>query len=229
MDFGLSQEQQMLAESVTRLLRELSPLDHVRQVAEAGSAVSAQSQAALAELGLPGLVVPEAHGGLGMGLLDATVVATALGEAVAPVPFAARNVMAPLALIAAGSEAQQAQWLPRIAAGEVRFGVGVNEQVSRRDGSGVRCTGGQRFTALLDGTGSYKDTLTDLDYTLKLSTNASSPTGEDTVSITGTGTGSTAQTYYVHASFAGNQAGQGGGNGTTSILGSTQRILTITY
>ena len=142
MDFGLAQEQQMLAESVTRLLRELSPLDHVRQVAEAGSAVSAQSQAALAELGLPGLVVPEAHGGLGMGLLDATVVATALGEAVAPVPFAARNVMAPLALIAAGSEAQQAQWLPRIAAGEVRFGVGVNEQVSRRDGSGVRCTGG---------------------------------------------------------------------------------------
>ena len=94
---------------------------------------------------------------------------------------------------------------------------------------GVRCTGGQRFTAVLDGTGSYKDTLTDLDYTLKLSTNASSPTGEDTVSITGTGTGSTAQTYYVHASFVGNQAGQGGGNGTTSILGSTQRILTITY
>src|SRR3546814_12117765 len=82
MDFGLSQEQQMLAESVTRLLRELCPLDEVRHVAEGASAVSAQTQAALAEMGLPGLVVPEAHGGLGMGMLDAAVVAAALGEAV---------------------------------------------------------------------------------------------------------------------------------------------------
>src|SRR3546814_7270727 len=102
MDFGLSQEQQMLAESVTRLLRELCPLDEVRHVAEGASAVSAQTQAALAEMGLPGLVVPEAHGGLGMGMLDAAVVAAALGEAVAPLPFAGRNVMAPLAFIEAG-------------------------------------------------------------------------------------------------------------------------------
>src|SRR3546814_17527326 len=52
MDFGLSQEQQMLAESVTRLLRELCPLDEVRPVAEGASAVRAQTQAALAERGL---------------------------------------------------------------------------------------------------------------------------------------------------------------------------------
>lgn len=93
----------------------------------------------------------------------------------------------------------------------------------------VRCTGGQRFTAALDGTGSYSDTTTNLDYALKLSTNASAPSGDDTISVTGTGTGSSALTYYVHANLAGNQAGQGGGNGTTSIPGTTQRILTITY
>src|SRR3546814_8493848 len=69
----------------------LCPLDEVRHVSEGASAVSAQTQAALAEMGLPGLVVPEAHGGLGMGMLDAAVVAAALGEAVAPVPFAGRR------------------------------------------------------------------------------------------------------------------------------------------
>src|SRR3546814_18663391 len=82
MDFGLSQEQQMLAESVTRLLRELCPLDEVRHVAEGASAVSAQTQAALAEMGLPGLVVPEALGSLCIGMLHAAVAAAALGEPV---------------------------------------------------------------------------------------------------------------------------------------------------
>ncbi|AJA11726.1 MULTISPECIES: acyl-CoA dehydrogenase family protein [Sphingomonadaceae] len=149
MDFGLSQEQQMLAESVTRLLRELCPLDEVRHVAEGASAVSAQTQAALAEMGLPGLVVPEAHGGLGMGMLDAAVVAAALGEAVAPVPFAGRNVMAPLAFIEAGTEAQKAQWLPKMASGEARFGVGVQQLVSNRDGSGLLCTDGKLTGAAL--------------------------------------------------------------------------------
>jgi len=147
MDFGLSQEQQMLAESVARLLRELCPLNHVRNVVESESAVSAQAEAALAELGLNGLVVPEAYGGLGLGMLDAAVVATALGEAVAPVPFAGRKVLAPLALIEAGSDAQKANWLPRIASGGVCFGVGLQGLVTRRDGSGVSCADG-RLTGL---------------------------------------------------------------------------------
>ena len=95
----------------------------------------------------------------------------------------------------------------------------------------MRCTGGQTFSVALDGTtpGTYTDSTTNLGYTLKLSTNASSPSGGDTASLSGTGTGSTAQTFYVHANVAGNQTGQGGGSGTTSVIGTTQRTLTITY
>ncbi|WP_286774397.1 acyl-CoA dehydrogenase family protein, partial [Sphingomonas sp. 66-10] len=98
--------------------------------------------AAMAELGLPGIVVPEEHGGLGLGLLDALVVAEALGAAVAPVPFVARCVLAPLALRLAGTPAQQARWLPRIADGSARFGVGLTEVVNRRDGGGVTAADG---------------------------------------------------------------------------------------
>ncbi|OJU15189.1 MAG: acyl-CoA dehydrogenase [Sphingomonas sp. 66-10] len=96
----------------------------------------------MAELGLPGIVVPEEHGGLGLGLLDALVVAEALGAAVAPVPFVARCVLAPLALRLAGTPAQQARWLPRIADGSARFGVGLTEVVNRRDGGGVTAADG---------------------------------------------------------------------------------------
>ena len=69
MDFGLSPEQRMLRDAVDRLLREHCPLDHVREVAEGGHAVSAAVVAALSELGLSGIMVPEEHGGLGLGLL----------------------------------------------------------------------------------------------------------------------------------------------------------------
>ncbi len=149
MDFGLSPEQEMLRDTVGRCLAETCPLDHVRACTDSGSAASDRVMAALADIGLTGLMVPEAHGGLGMTLLDAAVVAEQLGRAVAPAPFLARSVLAPLALVLAGSPAQQAQWLPRIAAGEVRFGVAIAGIVEERDGAKVRVeAGGLTGTAL---------------------------------------------------------------------------------
>ena len=53
MDFGLSPEQRMLRDAVDRLLREHCPLDHVREVAEGGHAVSAAVVAALSSLAFP--------------------------------------------------------------------------------------------------------------------------------------------------------------------------------
>lgn len=149
MDFGLSSEQEMLGETVRRCLAETCPLDHVRFCVDAGSAVSDRVMAALHEIGLTGLMVPEAHGGLGMTMLDAAVVAEQLGRAVAPVPFLGRSVLAPLALMLAGSPAQQADWLPRIASGAARFGVAIAGIVEERDGASVRIEdGGLTGTAL---------------------------------------------------------------------------------
>ena len=52
---------------------------------------------------MAGVLVPEEHGGLGLGLLEAALIAEALGKHVAPVPFLGTAVMAPLALMLAGS------------------------------------------------------------------------------------------------------------------------------
>lgn len=143
MDFGLSSEQEMLGDTIGRCLAETCPLDHVRVCADAGSAVSDRVMAALHEIGLTGLIVPAAHGGLGLTLLDAAVVAEQLGRAVAPAPFLARSVLAPLALMLAGSAAQQAEWLPRIASGAARFGVAIAGIVEARDDASVRSDGGR--------------------------------------------------------------------------------------
>ena len=119
MDFGLSQDQQMLRDAVARCLADTCPLDHVRECAERDNPLSDKVLRAVQDLGIPGMLVPEEHGGLGMTLLDAAIVAEQLAYAVAPVPFLASHVLAPIALSEAGSEEQKAQWLPKIASGAV--------------------------------------------------------------------------------------------------------------
>src|SRR3546814_7490633 len=49
----------------------------------------------------------------------------------------------------AGTEAQKAQWRPKMASGEARVGVGVQQLVSNRDGSGLLCTDGKLTGAAL--------------------------------------------------------------------------------
>ncbi len=130
MEFALTEDQKMMQESVRRTLERVSPLERVRKSADSGEAYAADVLKAVAELGVPGILVPEEHGGLGLSLLDAALAAEMLGRHVSPVPFAASAVMAPLALIGSGSDGQKTHWLTRIAQGDVVVGVAVSEHAS---------------------------------------------------------------------------------------------------
>ncbi len=67
-----------------------------------------------------------------------------LGRHVAPVPFVASSVMAPLALLGAGSEAQQKTYLPKLASGAAVAGVAVSEHASgARDKAGITAKAGK--------------------------------------------------------------------------------------
>lgn len=152
MDFALTEEQRRFDETLRGYLAERLPLERLRVLADSGTGFDETLWQGLCELGLPGLLVPERFGGSGLGVLDAAVVAEAFGSGVAPVPFTAM-AMATLALMQAGTSAQQEAWLPRIADAEVLFGIGfaglagqTGEAVVRRTGD--RLTG--RITAALD-------------------------------------------------------------------------------
>ncbi|HIG44561.1 MAG: acyl-CoA dehydrogenase family protein [bacterium] len=140
MDFSLGEEQRMLQDSVSRLLESECPLETVRQLAESGQNHATDVQQQLTELGISGILVPEDYGGVGLGFMEAALVAESLGGAVAPVPFVGAAVMAPIALLAAGSDKQKEKWLPQIALGKTLFGVGVTEQISNRENSGIEVT-----------------------------------------------------------------------------------------
>jgi alkylation response protein AidB-like acyl-CoA dehydrogenase len=144
MEFALSQDQLLLQDSLRRALAGESTLERVRAAVDGAQAMEQNVWNTLRDLGVPALLVPEAHGGLGLTLLDAAVVSEELGRAVAPAPFLGSAVLAPLALTEAGSAAQQAEWLPRLAAGEATIGIAFTEALSgARDGAGVRSAEGR--------------------------------------------------------------------------------------
>jgi alkylation response protein AidB-like acyl-CoA dehydrogenase len=147
MDFGLSEEQRLLDDTVRRFLAERLPLARVRELRDAGESFDAGAWKELAELGVVGCLVPEPFGGAGLGVLDAAVIATALGHGASPLPFLGPCVLAPLLLRKLGSPGQQQAWLPRLAAGEARLAVAAAERVERRQDAGVREQAGR-----LDGT-----------------------------------------------------------------------------
>jgi alkylation response protein AidB-like acyl-CoA dehydrogenase len=140
-DFALSEEQQLLAATLRRFLEEKCPVTRVRALVAEEPGRDGGTWKELCELGVGGLLIPEDHGGSGLGLLDAAVAAESLAWGVAPGPFLGSAVMAPVALLAAGSAEQRARWLPQLATGACRIAVAANELVSRRDGAGVERRG----------------------------------------------------------------------------------------
>ncbi|MEI9886206.1 MAG: acyl-CoA dehydrogenase family protein [Rhizomicrobium sp.] len=140
MEFGLTADQKMMQDSIDRTLERVCPLERVRQA----EGHAADVLKAVAELGVTGILIPEELGGLGLQLLDAALAAEALGRHVAPVPFVASSVMAPLAIIGAGSQAQKQKYLPKLASGEMIAGAAISEHAAgARDKAGITAKAGR--------------------------------------------------------------------------------------
>jgi alkylation response protein AidB-like acyl-CoA dehydrogenase len=143
-EFGLSQEQEFLRDTLTRFLADNAGLPRARAFADGNERRAVDIWNGLVQLGVPGLAVDEAHGGVGLGVLDAASVAQSLGAAIATVPFAATAVLVPRALSRAGSNAQRSEWLPRLASGEVIAGAALAEAANgSREGAKVTVKDGK--------------------------------------------------------------------------------------
>ena len=68
---------------------------------------------------MAGIAIAEEHGGQGLGTLELVILQEELGYALAPTPLVS-NAGAGLVIVSAGSDDQQARWLPGIASGEQR-------------------------------------------------------------------------------------------------------------
>src|SRR5512144_2701952 len=118
MDFGLSQEQLLLKDTIRRFLDERCPTTLVRKVMDSPSGHDPELWSGLVELGITGLCVPTDHGGSGLELLDLALAAEELGYNATPGPLLG-NVLAAVAIVEGGSDAQKSRWLPGLASGRV--------------------------------------------------------------------------------------------------------------
>src|SRR3954465_11748068 len=120
MEFALSDEQRALQDAVRSYLRDRFGPTQVRAVYEdpAGDGDPAELWKAMGEQGWLALLVPEEHDGMGLGLLDASVIAREFGAMTTPGPWLG-TILAAEAIRLAGSGDQQKSWLPPRGAGEV--------------------------------------------------------------------------------------------------------------
>lgn len=92
--------------------------EHVRQIAEAGSVDLDAWRALGSELGVVGLSLPEQHGGGGLGVIELSIVAEELGQALACLPWISSAALGATALVSSGDDSALAEWVPALAAGE---------------------------------------------------------------------------------------------------------------
>jgi alkylation response protein AidB-like acyl-CoA dehydrogenase len=151
LDLAFTDEQEMLREVVRSVLAEHAPPAVVREMEDHPVGYPAGLWTHLGALDLLGLLLPEAHGGSGMSLLEGVVLYEELGRALAPTPHFVSCVASAGALVAGGSDAQRAEWLPRIASGEAVLTPAWVEPDGGHGPRGVQTRaaardGGSRFT-----------------------------------------------------------------------------------
>jgi alkylation response protein AidB-like acyl-CoA dehydrogenase len=145
MDLDFSEEQEMLRELVRGVCSSAGGLDVVRAMEDDPTGYPTDLWKQLAALDLIGLTLPAAYGGSEMSMIEAAVVHEELGRALVPSPLFASAVLGAGVLLAAGSDEQKAEWLPRIGSGEAVFTVAWLEPESGFAAKGVQAR------AVLDG------------------------------------------------------------------------------
>jgi alkylation response protein AidB-like acyl-CoA dehydrogenase len=148
MNTELTTEQLALRDSARRFLAEKAPVaGHVRAMLDDTAGTTDAAWRGLASLGMTGILVPEEHGGTGMTMTEAGLVAEELGRALHPGPWLSTAVAAVRALTRlgegepGGAEGETAKLLAGIADGSVIATVGLRDAMAPAVAAGGRGEG----------------------------------------------------------------------------------------
>lgn len=156
MSFVLSEDQQMLRDTAMAFARDEMPVSHLRELRDGGAnGVDPATHSKLAELGFFGVLVPEEYDGVGLGMVAMGQIMEAQGRTIAATSLLQSAVLGVSLLTLGGSEAQKAEWLPKIASGEVSVALAVDEGThhaplniateAERNGQGYTLNGAKRY------------------------------------------------------------------------------------
>jgi alkylation response protein AidB-like acyl-CoA dehydrogenase len=153
MNFGFSEEQELLRNTARKFFENECPSDTVRRLMETPEGINPELWKKLAEQGWLGLIYPEQYDGMALGLVDLVVLMEEMGRAVTPGPYFSTVLLGGLAVLEAGSDAQKKEWLPKIAAGDKRVALAWMEPSAQLGPAGVTLTAVEKGgTYTLSGT-----------------------------------------------------------------------------
>ncbi len=181
MDLGLTEDQEMLRSMAREFIEQETPRTFVRDMEEDERGFTADMWQKIAQVGWLGLIVPEEHGGTGQSLVDLGILMEEIGHGVMPGPFF-NTALATVAILDAGSDAQKAEYLPRIAAGDLIATAAILEPYSRLDANGINLAAtasGDSYT--LNGTKMFVENAHAADYLLVAARTGGS--GEDGITL----------------------------------------------
>jgi alkylation response protein AidB-like acyl-CoA dehydrogenase len=127
MNFGFTEEQDLLRAQVVRFMRDACPMAKVREITQTATCFDLQLWRQMAELGWLGLIIPQQHSGIGLKWIDLTVVLEETARGLCPLPIASQALSA-AAILRCGNDDHKANWLPRLASGESICTLGLYDE-----------------------------------------------------------------------------------------------------
>jgi len=152
MDFELSEEQQMIVDTVEKFVKNDSPVERFRKLRDTERGWEPDTWARMGEYGWLAAPFPEEHGGFGGRFVDAALILEQLGRGLVPEPYLPSVILAGGLLSRCGSEEQIERFLAPMLEGRTSLALAYAERQSRydlqdchtraeREGDGWRLTG----------------------------------------------------------------------------------------
>ena len=125
----LSEEQTMIRDQAVAWVRDDSPVTQFRAMRDSDAPLGffPETWDAMVNLGWPGMLIPEAYGGSGLGYLTFGIVLEQLGRHLTASPLFASALVGASAVIQAGNEAQKTWILPKVADGSAIVSLALEE------------------------------------------------------------------------------------------------------
>jgi len=138
MQFGLSETQQTLKNTVRKFLAAECPIAEVRKQMESATVFDPALWRKMAEQGWTGIIFPEDFGGFGMGMVEMAAAMEEMGRALLPGPFFSTVLLAGSTIDQAGSRSQKEKYLSAISRGDARATLALLEDSASWSPDAVR-------------------------------------------------------------------------------------------
>ena len=157
----LTEEQTMLRDMAKDFFTEQVPVANLRKLRDEEDDLGYDKEVwqQIVELGFAGILIPEEQGGTGFGPMGLGIVMTEAGRTLAATPLYSTAVLGAGLIMAAGSEAQKADLLPKIAGGDLLTALALEEtnhhnpanvaMAAEKSGDGYKLSGEKKF--VIDG------------------------------------------------------------------------------